>query len=617
MKHLILATAGHVDHGKTALIKALTGTDTDRLPQEKARGITIELGFAHLELGDVSLGIIDVPGHEDFIKNMVAGVGSIDLALLVVAADDGWMPQTEEHFQILTYLGVTRAVVALTKADLARTPAESIRAQLAGTAFAHAPIIPVSVRDGIGLEELREQLARECSSVPPQRDVGKPRLAVDRAFTLRGIGMVVTGTLSGGKLRRADAIVVQPSGRAGQIRAIQNHGREIDVSEPGMRTALSIPGAEIVRGDVITHAELANTTTAADVLVTRSTRLPANARPLKHGATVRVHHGTAASSARIFFANEQALPAGEGGVAELRFDAPIFVFAGDRLVLRNSSEENTLAGALVLDPDAAAGKFRHPAQQQLLAARAEAPDDPAVFVRTQLRRDRFVPRSSFLLKSRFSAEEIQRASGGAKIVGEFICDPNWWRGIQQRAASLIDAEHAAHPNRLGLDLARLRDLLATELPAPELFNTLVADLSVREFIRSNDTIRRANHRPSLPATLQSVGSRIRDALAKRPFDPPSKKELAPDTAAQQALRFLRDTNEIIEISADVVVSREAVEQIRDTISKALREKGGASVSDLRQLLGNSRRVMVPLLEYFDRAGLTRRIGDKRVLASTR
>lgn len=615
MKHLILATAGHVDHGKTAVIKALTGTDTDRLPEEKARGITIELGFAHLELGDVSLGIIDVPGHEDFVKNMVAGVGSIDLALMVVAADDGWMPQTEEHVQILEYLGVTRAVVAVTKSDLASLPNESIRTELAETAFADVSIVSVSVRTGAGLEQLKIELAQLCASIPPPRDLGKPRLAVDRAFTLRGIGMVVTGTLSGGKLQRGDAISIRPTGRSARIRAIQNHGREIEVSEPGMRTALSIPSIEIARGDVITQVDLGASSSAIDLLVSRSTRLPTKTRPLKHGASVRVHHGSASSSARIFFANEEPLRTGEETIAELRFDAPVFAFAGDRFVLRDPSEQKTLAGALVLDPDANPRNFRSVSQQALLAARAGAPADVAVFVRTQLQRDHVVRRSMLLLKSRFSRDEIERATSDAQLAGEFICNREWWNALRGRAASLVDAEHEAHPNHLGLAIARLRDAL--HLPVPDLFDPLLDNLCRDRFARSNECIRRSNHRAILPPALQSTGARIRAALAAKPFDPPSKPELAADALGQQALRFLRDTNEIVEVSPEVVVNRDALEQMRDKITQTLRANGGATVSELRQVLGSSRRVMVPLLEYFDRAGVTRRVGDKRVLASAR
>ena len=250
-QHFIVATAGHVDHGKSALVKALTGTDPDRLPEEKSRAITIDLGFAHLELpsskpapSSFLLGVVDVPGHEDFVKNMVAGVGSIDLALLVVAADDGWMPQTEEHLQILTYLGVRRAVVALTKMDLATDElgeAAAIREQLQNTPLAGAPIIPTSVVSGLGLDQLKVALANVLEDTPSPADIGKPRLPVDRVFKLQGIGTVITGTLAGGTLRRGQTVVIQPSGKKARVRTIQSHNRDVEVSGPGTRTALNLP----------------------------------------------------------------------------------------------------------------------------------------------------------------------------------------------------------------------------------------------------------------------------------------------------------------------------------------------------------------------------------------
>ncbi len=258
--HFVIATAGHVDHGKSALVKALTGVDPDRLPEEKARQITIELGFAHLQLSatsalnfqlsTLSIGIVDVPGHEDFVRNMIAGVGSVDLALFVVAADDGWMPQTEEHLQILTYLGVERAVIALTKSDLgdAGSIAGQIRERLRDTGFARAPIIRTSVRTGEGIENLKSAVASEFSTMQPQRDIGKPRLFVDRAFILHGIGTVVTGTLTGGQLRRGQKIVVQPSNLETRIRSIQSHGSELESAQPGMRTAINLPDVAVGDG---------------------------------------------------------------------------------------------------------------------------------------------------------------------------------------------------------------------------------------------------------------------------------------------------------------------------------------------------------------------------------
>ena len=261
-RHFIIATAGHVDHGKSALVKALTGTDPDRLPEEKKRQITIDLGFAALNVtapnGDkIHAGIVDVPGHEDFVRNMIAGVGSIDLALFVVAADDGWMPQSEEHLQILNYLGVQRAVIALTKSDLGRIDVvtNQIRERLTGTPFADSPIVPTSVRTGTGIEKLVNTLATQLARTEPQRDIRKPRLFIDRVFTLRGIGTVVTGTLTGGSLRRGQQIVVYPTNLETRIRSIQSHGHELEVAQPGMRTAINLPDLrvdQIKRGDALT-----------------------------------------------------------------------------------------------------------------------------------------------------------------------------------------------------------------------------------------------------------------------------------------------------------------------------------------------------------------------------
>jgi selenocysteine-specific elongation factor len=626
MKQFILATAGHVDHGKTALIKALTGTDTDRLPEEKARGITIELGFAHLQLGDVSLGIVDVPGHEDFVKNMVAGVGSIDLALLVVAADDGWMPQTEGHLQILTYLGVQRIVVALTKIDLvesAAAAAENVRAQLRDTPFADAAIVPTSITTESGIEELEEQLAREFSALVPQRDIGKPRLAVDRAFTLRGIGTVVTGTLAGGTLRRGQAVVVQPEKIPARIRAIQNHNREVEEIGPGARTALSLPDVAVAReknssgvwrGDVVTVSELSEPSTTVDVFVSRSARLPAKTKPIKQGGAIRVHHGSANFNARVFFLDREELLPSEAAVAQLRFETAVFLFAGDRFVIRDASEQNTLAGGVVLDPDAVVRKFRSAPQRAFLGKRAGAPNDVQVFVATQIARDHVVRRDTLLAKSSFSAEEIANAITSPKVLerAQFLFEIGWWSEVLRGAEARIDREHKEHPNHTGIGLSQLRE---TVLP-PEIFDLVVTELCSNGFVRSGETIARQTHRLSLPPQLQGAAARIRTALERKKFDPPSRAELAPDAISQQALRFLRDHGDIVEINGELVIGSAEFAKMRDAIVAFLRKSNSAGASELRQLLGTSRRVIIPFLERLDRDGVTRRIGDKRVLAKT-
>ena len=365
-RHFIIATAGHVDHGKSALVKALTGTDPDRLPEERKRQITIDLGFAELNLtspdGDrIHAGVVDVPGHEDFVRNMIAGIGSIDLALFVVAADDGWMPQTEEHLQILSYLGVQRAVIAVTKSDLGRVDVvtDQIRSELHGTAFANSPIVPTSVRTGTGVERLTAALATELSSAKAHRNISKPRLFIDRVFTLRGVGTIVTGTLTGGVLRRGQQIIIYPANLETRIRSIQSHGIELEVAQPGMRTAINLPDIpvdQIKRGDVVTVPSLGEPDSTLVVLLEKSSRLDREDRVSSDVLSKTApsymftteHRGLrpklrCEKMARLKPAKKELLNSNSR--------SPIFAFVGDRFVLRDSSEQHTIAGGLVLDPD--------------------------------------------------------------------------------------------------------------------------------------------------------------------------------------------------------------------------------------------------------------------------
>jgi selenocysteine-specific elongation factor len=632
-KHFILATAGHVDHGKSALVKALTGTDPDRLPEEKQRQITIDLGFAELNLAGLDeqqfhIGIVDVPGHEDFVRNMIAGVGSIDLAILVVAADDGWMPQTEEHLQILNYLRVQRGVVALTKSDLGGIDvvAEQIREKLHDTLFARASIVPTSIRTGEGIENLKDALATELATAEPQPDICKPRLFVDRAFTLRGIGTVVTGTLSGGSIRRSQDLFVQPRNVSARVRSIQNHGRDVEIAQPGMRTAINLPDLSIgdngiQRGDIITVDSLGSPQATIDVLLERSSRLKRNspaARPIKNGSSVQVHFGTGRVAAKITLLDQPAAGAGQSAIARLRLDSPIVALVGDRFVIRDSSEQNTIAGGTVLDSDADRTNFRSPAQLQFLRARATAPHDVDVCIRSRLQRDQCIDSKALLVKSNFSADEISEAlsrlSHDGEIVqaGDIIASASYWHNLINRAATLIDRAHDKNPERRGVDLSELRADL--EIESDKIFGAVISELTRNGFVRFENQIARVSHQPSLPLELLSVAENIRAALSARGFDPPDRKALSQDRNLQQALRFLIDKGEIVEITREIVVLREAAEQMQNTIAEFLSENGSATASQLRQKIGTTRRVIIPFLEYLDRTGVTRRVGDERVLA---
>lgn len=631
-RHFIIATAGHVDHGKSALVKALTGTDPDRLPEEKARKITIELGFAELSLTapngqTIHTSIIDVPGHEDFVRNMIAGVGSIDLALFVVAADDGWMRQTEEHLQILMYLGVRRAVVALAKSDLGGIDVvtERIREKLRDTPFARVPVVPTSIRTGEGIENLEDTLATELTRANPQADFGKPRLFIDRAFTLHGIGTVVTGTLSGGSIRRSQDVVVQPGEISARVRSIQNHGRDVEVAQPGMRTAINLPDRSIGengmrRGDIITVAGLGSPQATIDVLLERSSRLKRNspaARPIKNGSSVKVHFGTGRIAAKITLLDKPALGVGQSAIARLKFDLPILAFVGDRFVLRDSSEQNTIAGGTVLDPAADRANFRSTAQIQFLRERATAPHDIDICVRSEIALREFVLRKALLDKSPFSDGEISEAlarlqrAGEIVLCSEIVTDRKAWQQLRERAASLIDEAHKANPERTGLDLNELRSTL--RIQESNVFEALIADLCVKDFVRKGSAIARTSHRPLLPAELQAVERKIREALSGKPFDPPPRREIETDRHAQQVLRFLTETGELSEIGSDVVLLRENFERMKHEVADFIARHGPATVSELRKALESSRRIMVPFLEKLDGDGVTRRMGDKRWL----
>ncbi|HEU0274390.1 MAG TPA: selenocysteine-specific translation elongation factor [Candidatus Udaeobacter sp.] len=627
-RHFILATAGHVDHGKSALVKALTGTDPDRLPEEKKRQITIDLGFAELTLRGphdqpLHIGIVDVPGHEDFVRNMIAGVGSIDLALLVVASDDGWMPQTEEHLQILTYLGITRTVIALTKSDLggAEVVARQIREHLRDSRFAQARIVVTSVRKAEGIDALKNALASELATMAAPRDYGKPRLFIDRVFTLRGIGTVVTGTLTGGQLRRGQKIIVQPDGLEGRIRSIQNHGRELEVAYPGMRTAVNLPDfrvEQISRGNVVTITGFAPATSRLVALLETSSRFSREnpgVRPLKSGSSVYLHHGTLRVAAKIRLLGIRRLQPGEKEIAELKLASPIFAFAGDRFVIRDPSERYTLAGGIVVDANGA--EFRDSAKRELMIDRVTSPGDLRLWVRSEVRLHGVSPIQAILGKSHFSSAEIANALDDLQrhqeivIHGNIAADPNRWQTLRNRATRLIEIALRKYPERPGYNLSDLRAAFRDK--STEVFDALVTDLCSRDFAKRESTIARAAHRPVLPEKLQPIAVKIHEALRKKPFDPPPRRELEQDPEAQRILKFLIDSGKAVEISSDAVLLHESFEQMKNVIADYIGKNGPATVSELRRALESSRRIVVPFLERLDREGITLRTGDKRSL----
>ncbi|HEX8524192.1 MAG TPA: SelB C-terminal domain-containing protein, partial [Tepidisphaeraceae bacterium] len=562
--------------------------------------------------------------------------GSIDLALLVVAADDGWMPQTEEHLQILTYLGVEHAVVALTKSDLA-TDLDSaiamIRARLQESPLAHAPIIPTSVTASTGIEALKGAMAQVLSQTPPPCDIGKPRLAVDRVFSLKGIGTVVTGTLTGGALRRGQGVVIEPWGLRTHIRSVQTHNREVEQGLAGSRVALNLPdlkpasgrrtrgSASVGRGDVVTIPEVGGASSVLDVLIERTQRHQQHdepARPLKDGTIVRVHHGSGAFAARVSLLEGEQVPAGGRVIARLVPDHPVFAFSGDRFVIRDWPEQHTLAGGVVLDADAPGGGFRKQKRRDLLTARAGNINDINSYVASRIKHDGISSRSMLLAKSRFTRHEIDaalsqlHATQTIVLAGDAVADARWWQAVRVRAVQAIDEHHAKHPEHNGLPLADLRQLLDEAAIADAVIGELCRD----GFVKTAAAIRRSSHRPTLPPRLAGPGARIRGTLSAKPFDPPSRREIAPDDTSFQALKFLVSSGEVVEISPEVVLGSDAFNTAVQKVQDHLKQHQAATVSELKTLLNSSRRIMVPLLEKLDRDGITRRDGDRRMLRST-
>ena len=645
-RHFIAATAGHIDHGKSSLVQALTGTDPDRLPEEKRRGITIELGFAHMELEiparDLILrvGIVDVPGHEDFVKNMVAGVGAADVALLVIAANEGWMPQTEEHLQIVEYLGARSGVIVLTKADLLRDPeprVAQIRSAVAGSGFADCPVVPVSVVDGTGIDALRKAIGAQLQSLPPGPPAGTPRLAVDRAFAVAGAGTVVTGTLSGGSLRRGQEVEAWPAGTRARIRGMESFNRSADLAGPATRVALNLApaGSRAARpprrGDLITTPDSVSASAYLDARIVRSPRAGAErAAPLLHsGLRVRVHHGTANVPGTIRLQALRArgsLQPGASALARIHLDEPRALLIGDRFVLRDWSQRHTLAGGVVLDP-APRRALRDRVQRAQLQAVGDAPRQVASILLARAAGYGMVALAEFARLVPATPAELERtantlaADARLRVFDRFAANAKWFDGQVADAAKAIDTELRDHPERPGVPVTALHTVVAPPSGillrrAPgALRDAVLGALADRGYRRSGALIRPPGHAAALPRHLSRAAKAMRAALTATPLAPPSRGQLAADRESQAVLDFLVSSGEVVQLDREVVLPAVAFEQACDAVVAHLRRHRAATTSSLRTAVGTNRRVIIPLLERLDRDGVTLRVGNERRLAT--
>ena len=637
----VIGTAGHVDHGKSSLVLALTGIDPDRLPEEKAREMTIDLGFAWLTLpSGESVGIVDVPGHIDFIKNMLAGVGSIDAALFVVAADEGVMPQTREHLAILDLMQVPAGVVALTKIDLIREPewlelvTEEVSDLLASTPLAGAPMVPVSARTGEGLPQLLQALEGVLQDAPPRRDLRRPRLPIDRVFTVAGFGTVVTGTLSDGSLEIGQEVEIVPGGLRARIRGLQTHKHKIERAVPGSRVAINLSGVrteQLQRGQVVTLPGLLRTTQLVDLRL----RVLADASgPLKHNQEVDFFSGAAEVVARTRLLDAEVIPPGGEGWVQLRLRQPAAVAAGDRFILRQPSPSRTLGGGQVVNPHPGRRhrRFRSETIAGLETLARGQPTD-ILLQRLQEREPagaREVVSASGLEEDiALGALEELLATGQASFLGlgeaavpaaqavagnRYLVSAAGWRQLTEQLQAVLADYHRQYPLRLGMPREELKSRLQPRRPWPgRLFNELVGRATAEGVVAEVEgAVRTADHVVRFTPQQQKQVDAVLGRFRAQPYTPPSVAE-ATASVGPDVLQALIEANTLTRISEDVLFLTETYEQIVARIMTHLRAEGSITVAQVRDLFGTSRKYALPLMEHLDERRLTRRVGDARVL----
>jgi len=608
---LIVGTSGHIDHGKSTLVTALTGIDPDRLAEEKRRGMTIDLGFAHMLLpSGRQIGIVDVPGHARFIRNMLAGAHGIDAVLLVVAADEGVMPQTREHLEIVDLLEVRRGLVVLTKVDLVDAAwRELVEAEVAatvkGTALEGAAAIGVSVLTGVGLAELVAGLDALLSSVEPRADLGRPRLPIDRVFTMTGFGTVVTGTLVDGGLEVGDELEIIPVGRMVRVRGLQQHNQPVNKAAPGNRVAANLIGVEksqLTRGDVLARPGSVPTTNRVDALVRVVESAP---RDLRHGAELLLHTGTTEVGCRAILLEGDAIQPGHHGWAQLYLERPIAAAAEDRFVLRIPSPAATVAGGRFADV-APRKHPRHDAAARESLERRAAGD----VLQEELRKyPRGVTVPALLKATTVTSADLSKLS--ARRVGEWLFAQEAWDAIADRARGELAAYHAAHPLRSGMAREELRSRLG--LP-PSSFPEVVRGLAEEGRLEERDgELALPAHRVEIQAT-DGPAAQLLELLAREPFAPPSLPEAMKLTGAGlELVRALAQRGDIVRVSDETAFTREAYEAAVLAVKELIASGGSVSVAQLRDRLGASRRPVLALLEHLDAAKVTRRVGDVRLL----
>ncbi len=618
----VICTAGHVDHGKSKLVEALTGIDPDRLKEEKEREMTIDLGFAWLTLpSGQKAGIVDVPGHEDFVDNMLAGVGGIDVALFVVAADEGVMPQTKEHLDILNLLQVRHGVVALTKVDLVDEELiELVKLEveelLEGTTLADVPIVPVSSKTGRGLSDLVRELDRVLESTPPPRDLGRPRLSIDRVFSITGFGTVVTGTLIDGHLEVGQEVEIMPRGLKARIRGLETHKERIERAVPGSRVAINLAGVskgELKRGDVVAPPGQLASTELLDVELHMLSSAPA---PLRHNSSLRFFAGAAKIMARARIIGAEAIAPGQTGWAQLCLSEPTAVVRGDRFIIRRPSPPMTIGGGRILDahPRRRYRRFRPEVIEHFEALAYGKPEE---VLRELLRAHQPCTMPELIRLSGWEekavVEALERSKAEGKVIalsGGRLLPEEGWRRLLSRICSSLRDYHRRHPLRRGMPREELRTSL--HLPAG-LFDEVVAQ-AVKEgkLLEEGTVVRLAEHEVKFSPAQQERVDKLLDAFAARPYTPPSVAECE-EMVGTEVFNALVEGGKLVKVSKDVVFLAETYEEMVERIIERLRKEGSITVAQVRDMFSSSRRYILALMEHLDEVKVTKRVGDERVL----
>ncbi|MBN2336947.1 MAG: selenocysteine-specific translation elongation factor [Acidobacteria bacterium] len=631
MRHVIAGTAGHIDHGKSALVRALTGVDPDRLKEEQQRGITIDLGFAHLDLGDVQVGFVDVPGHEKFVKNMLAGVGGIDFVLLVIAADESIMPQTREHFDICRLLGVSAGIVVINKVDLVdpemlELVVDEVTEAMAGSFLEKAEIIPVSSRTGEGIERLKRSIHDLALTAAPRPGNRLLRLPIDRAFSIHGFGTVVTGTLTSGEIQKDQEIEFVPGGLTAKVRGLQVHGRMTARAVAGQRTAVNLQGidlGQVERGMVVTVPRLFRPTQILDV---RLSLLP-DAKPLRNLVKVRFHQGTLEVLARVALLGQDTLAPGETAYAQLRLDAPAFCLHDDAFIIRRFSPTITIGGGRVLHPNPSKHKST---DGRTLAAlkeldRGELEAKIPVLVATDAKRAVTVGGLNSLLG--LPGPEITRICAELAKAGRIVMIPapspiltlpSVVADLQKETLARVAAFHKDNELQRGISKEELRKRFYDDVPLEVFRHCLDRMVEARQIVFLGEAVSLYGREIQLSAEEEALREMIEATVRQAAYQPPAMTELQASIPAdaegvRRIFFWMLKEKILVKLSDDLIYHRETLEEMKGRIRATFAPGARFGVADFKDLFGITRKHAIPLLEHFDREKFTRRLGNDRVL----